>query len=611
MSKLDILGFQSKENFAKFENKNFSILKDQLFLRNIKYKNIEILKLISFLVRDKNWNNYEPKVINSKSFENNNDLNFEFNLTYGDSEKIAVKNNVLIGNDSLSLISTGEFLTDFWTNRIGFNLLLPLEGVVGSDVEVTKTDNSIEHASFPSDISPDQPIVKFQELSYDMFDCLNLKINFKGIHFEMEDQRNWGDASYKIYSGSLLDPFPYMEKKKTSFYQEIVISIKEKAKISFNKPHTNYLMTNMSEEFLMPQVGIKLVNENEIDSNLNFDFLYHLVDFDNLNHSSKKILSNHPIYLIALIDHIKKVELVIQEIKDFVTVNKINLNKLLICPKVYLNSYQPAGEWPKVPRLTEYYQLAKSIFSNVDIFSGMVTNFTELNRKRPDSYYDGVNFSFTPIVHDASDSGVLDTPNTLPYIISTLNSFTKDTPIHIGPITLGMHFNPYGEKLADNKEQKRLEMAEFDPRHDSLISLNWSIAVLSQIVSKNTKYITYTSLTGVHGIFNEEKFKRPMFYFYEILLHFKNSKLYQLKTINSIFGLLILKDNKKYYLLSNTSAIIQKCTIKNSNQIKQAYLNKNNFDKLNSGHFSFFDFESTSPELVFQPLEVKLIEVNQ
>ena len=58
MFKFSHLGFQSNETFETFENNNFSILQDNLFLRNIKYKNIEILKLISFLVRDKNWNNY-------------------------------------------------------------------------------------------------------------------------------------------------------------------------------------------------------------------------------------------------------------------------------------------------------------------------------------------------------------------------------------------------------------------------------------------------------------------------------------------------------------------------------------------------------------------------
>ena len=71
----------------------------------------------------------------------------------------------------------------------------------------------------------------------------------------------------------------------------------------------------------------------------------------------------------------------------------------------------------KVPELNEYYKIAKKMFSNSQIVSGMVTNFTELNRKRPKMFYDLVSFSFTPIVHDSSDFGVLNTPETIPYIL--------------------------------------------------------------------------------------------------------------------------------------------------------------------------------------------------
>ena len=54
MHNFDSLGYLKNEIFEKFAINNFSLLRDNLFLRNIKYNNIEILKLISFLVRDKN-----------------------------------------------------------------------------------------------------------------------------------------------------------------------------------------------------------------------------------------------------------------------------------------------------------------------------------------------------------------------------------------------------------------------------------------------------------------------------------------------------------------------------------------------------------------------------
>ena len=184
MYKFDHLGFQSNEIFETFENNNFSILKDNLFLRNIKYQNIEILKLISFLVRDKNWNNYNPEIIKTSTYKTDDNLNFEFDLRYGNNEKLEVKILLIVKDHSIKLSAKGKFLTDFWTNRIGFNLLLPLDGVVGQKVNITNSNSSSELSKFPLNISPNQPMVKFNNLSYQMFDSLDLNIKFNGIHFD-------------------------------------------------------------------------------------------------------------------------------------------------------------------------------------------------------------------------------------------------------------------------------------------------------------------------------------------------------------------------------------------------------------------------------------------
>ena len=608
MFKFDALGFQSNEIFEKFKNNNFSILKDNLFFRNITYKNIEILKLVSFLVRDKNWNNYSPKIIKTSTNNTVDNLNFEFDLRYGDDEQFDVKILLSIGDHSIKLTATGNFLTDFWTNRIGFNLLLPLEGVVGQKVDITKSDESLELSKFPFDILPNQPIVKFNNLSYQMFNSFNLNIKFNGIYFEMEDQRNWGDASYKIYSGSLLDPFPYKEKNNSIFHQEIEIFLSEENKSSLKVEDNNFLLDELSQELQMPKIGIKVDADSNFVKNFNVDFFYHIFDFEKSIHSNNNLF-NKPVYLIALIDHTKNIDEVMNDIKEYIKLNPMSLDKLLICPKIYLNSFQPAGEWPEVASLSEYYKAAKYHFPKVKIFSGMVTNFTELNRKRPTGDYDGINFSFTPIVHDASDYGLLDTPNSLEYIINTIETFSNDTPIHIGPMTIGMHFNPYGEKLADNKDNIRLEMAENDSRHDSLLSLNWSIAVFSQIISKNTKYLTIASMKGVHGIFTEDKQKRPLYYLYELLFHFKKSKIFKIKKINSIFGIKLLMNDKTFYLLANSSSKKKKINLGKDLIARQSYLNKDNFNKLNENNFSLLNLEDSTNKSSFESYEIKLIQV--
>ena len=97
MSNFSAFGGLSKEIFANYNNSEFAFLKDNIFLRNIKLNNLEILKMVSFLVRDKNWNNYDPKVLNSEEYKTKNDINFIFDLQYSDKlQKLIVKNKYII-----------------------------------------------------------------------------------------------------------------------------------------------------------------------------------------------------------------------------------------------------------------------------------------------------------------------------------------------------------------------------------------------------------------------------------------------------------------------------------------------------------------------------------
>ena len=84
-----------EEKFIKNSNNNFTILKDNLFFRNITFQNFQILKMISFLVRDKNWNNYDPKILN---YEENFDTSLEyiFDLEYGIDEILKTRNVILL-----------------------------------------------------------------------------------------------------------------------------------------------------------------------------------------------------------------------------------------------------------------------------------------------------------------------------------------------------------------------------------------------------------------------------------------------------------------------------------------------------------------------------------
>ncbi len=104
---------------------------------------------------------------------------------------------------SLDLTADGPIAT----NRTGLVLLHP-PVVSGAALRIRRADGASEQSSFPETISPHQPAFGIAGLDWP-HGGLELSADFAGDVFEMEDQRNWTDASYKTYSRPLDLPFPY------------------------------------------------------------------------------------------------------------------------------------------------------------------------------------------------------------------------------------------------------------------------------------------------------------------------------------------------------------------------------------------------------------------
>jgi D-apionolactonase len=109
---------------------------------------------------------------------------------------------------------------------VSLGLIVSFQLEVGADVEVTRAGPCILHYVLPAgetittdlpgearevevaqDISSARPISGYRTLSYSV-DGTKLTIEFDGGLFEMEDQRNWTDNSFKSYTPPLTDPRP-------------------------------------------------------------------------------------------------------------------------------------------------------------------------------------------------------------------------------------------------------------------------------------------------------------------------------------------------------------------------------------------------------------------
>ena len=128
--------------------------------------------------------------------------------------------------------------TNFITNRTGFVILHPLIDIVGQPVEIEETNGSIREV-ISLEIKPDQPFFNIRSLTNFFDSGVKVSIKFSGDKFEMEDQRNWLDASFKTYSGSLLDLWPY-SKKGITYSQSVELKIINKGKYTPSKKIKNW-----------------------------------------------------------------------------------------------------------------------------------------------------------------------------------------------------------------------------------------------------------------------------------------------------------------------------------------------------------------------------------
>jgi hypothetical protein len=107
---------------------------------------------------------------------------------------------------SISFSFDGCARRDFRRNRIGFCILHPHTCAGGRCRFVTSTTRG--EGAFPELISPHQPFKDLSSFSHEVEPGVWARIDFEGDRFEMEDQRNWTDASFKTYSTPLDLPFP-------------------------------------------------------------------------------------------------------------------------------------------------------------------------------------------------------------------------------------------------------------------------------------------------------------------------------------------------------------------------------------------------------------------
>ena len=205
-------------------------------VRHVFWSDHEVLRGIYVAVRDRNWDTIAPEICNLRIHpleprEASQSTDACCNITFlAECRRSAIhfqwQGHLQAWRDgTLQYDMRGQAVTTFERNRIGFCVLHSMHECANRSCRVTHTDNQIEVAKFPDFIAPHQPFKQIKAIRHPITRGVEAEVRFAGEIFEMEDQRNWTDASYKTYGTPLELPFPVTVTAGSELAQSITLTI--------------------------------------------------------------------------------------------------------------------------------------------------------------------------------------------------------------------------------------------------------------------------------------------------------------------------------------------------------------------------------------------------
>lgn len=487
-------------------------------LRYIRFDGAEVLRAISFIVRDKDWGTYNPVISNLQIEETDNRFLVTFSAVTSDPDQSFSYSARIEGREDGTLIFTGRgsSQTGFLTNRTGFVVLHPIDGISGTPVQITHTDGRVVASEFPDLINPTQPMSDLRMLAHTTPTGLAVETLMQGDTYEMEDQRNWTDASYKTYVRPLALPWPYRLEPGEVVDQTVTVKIR--GVVPSRAGQTKAPLVVGAPIGLVPPLGLGLRPENTAQAVAYASTIRSLgATYLMLHHDPRS--GHDAATLRAQLDVARAVaaepwlEAVIAATETDAAMAEVAalgdlarsmgdpFRTVLVSPAPDLKCTLPGSVWPPAPDAARLYASTRKAFPNARIGGGMFSYFTELNRKRPPATtLDLISFTTSPMVHAGDDRSVMETHEAHRAIIASVSAVTAGTSWAVGPSAIGVRDNPYGAAAKSNPQNIRQAMNWNDPRQRGLLGAVWNLGYFADFAIGGASAVALGAPVGPFGV---------------------------------------------------------------------------------------------------------------
>ena len=479
------------------------------FLRYIKLGDQEILRGLYSAVRDHNWDTIAAKITNLNTEVGDRSFRITFDCAHVERD-IDFRWQATVEGDTSGTISfemDGQAHSDFRRNRIGFCVLHSPAYVAGKPCTVEKDDGSVEEGRFPDAISPHQPFVDMRAIRHEVVQGVTAEVRLEGDVFEMEDQRNWTDASYKTYCTPLEIPFPVDVESGSAIQQKVTIRLVGDVADSGDDDGASVvsLTVTPSDGISLPELGLSLASHDTPLSEshvrgLETMHLHHLRADLRLSEAAwEAVLDRADLEAASLGLQLELActvsDAAAAELKALA--EKIDGLATGVCRVLIYHVAEAVAE-------RKWIELAREHVEDIPIVSGTNAYFTELNRNRPDmDVLDGICYSLNPQVHAFDDASLMETLIAQGWTVDSTRTFAGTLPVHVSPVTLSPRFNPNATVPESDADSGTLP-SSVDVRQMSLFGAAWLVGSLKYLTQSGAASVTYFETTGWKGVLETE-----------------------------------------------------------------------------------------------------------
>ncbi len=494
-------------------------------LRYIRLGEREIIRRIYAAVRDHNWGT-APAVLTDVKMDVRKDSFFIRYKAAHQMNDIDFRWTGVINGDANGTITfslDGQAHSTFKRNRIGFCVLHPIRECAGTACRLERTDGSVVETEFPRLVGPQwiapngrpMPHGEFYDLramTHQVTPELWAEVHFEGDVFELEDQRNWIDASYKTYCTPLELPFPVEIQAGTRIQQEVRLALLgslPQMDMIEDTPLTISILKAAPARRL-PGIGVMLAQSEQASDNLMDERLRKL----NLSHlrvalrlyesdwnalferaclESQKL--NLPLEMAMTISDSAEVELT--ALRAGLEIHQPQIARWIV---LHQREMVTGEGWLEIAR-----QHLASYAPHAPFGGGSKAYLAELNRARPNpETLDFISLTANPQVHAFDNLSIAETAAAFAPLLDTIASFSGGKPVVLSPITLRQEFNPVATGPEPEPPPGELPR-RFDPRQMSLFGAGWTLAALKTIAEHGAAAsVTFYETHGWGGVMADE-----------------------------------------------------------------------------------------------------------